>query len=201
MTRAKRLLPSPAIVIASVALLFALGGTGYAAFKLPRNSVSSIHVRDHSLLAKDFARSQIPRGAPGPQGPQGPQGPTGAAGAAGPAGPAGPSGASALKWAVFQADGTIVNQNSDIKLAAKPFSGSYIVNVGSAARGKAIIVSSAFAGNDTSPRGSVAASPCGGPPEGLTCPSNNDANHVWVFTYAAGNTTTQEHPFYLAVFG
>jgi hypothetical protein len=185
-------------VIASIALLFALGGTGYAAFKLPRNSVSSVHVRDNSLLAKDFARGQIPRGPAGPAGPQGPQGPNGAAGAAG---PAGPSGASALKWALFQADGTIVTQSSDIRLVSKPFSGSYIVNVGSQARGKAIIVSSAFAGNDTTPRGSVAASPCGGPPEGLNCPTNNDAGHVWVFTYAPGNATTQEHPFYLAVLG
>jgi hypothetical protein len=198
MTRGRRFLPSPGIVIASIALLFALGGTGYAAFKLPRNSVSSIHVRDNSLLAKDFARGQIPRGPAGPAGPQGPQGPNGAAG---PAGPAGPSGASALKWALFQADGTIVTQTSDIRLVSKPFTGSYIVNVGSQARGKAIMVSSAFAGNDTSARGSVAASPCGGPPEGLTCPTNNDANHVWVFTYAPGNTTTQEHPFYLAILG
>lgn len=201
MTGARRFLPSPATVIACLALLFAMGGTAYAQFKLPRNSVTTIHVKDRSLLARDFKVGQVPRGAPGTQGPQGPQGPAGPGGAAGPAGPAGPSGAAALKWAVFQADGTIVTQNGDIRLASKPFSGSYIVNIGSQARGKAIFVSSAFAGNDTTTRGSVAASPCGGPPEGLACPTNNDANHVWVFTYNPGNTTTQEHPFYLAVLG
>jgi hypothetical protein len=189
------------MAVACLALLFALGGTAYAQFKLPRNSVTSIHVKDRSLLGRDFRVGQIPRGPAGPAGPQGPQGTAGPAGAAGPAGPAGPSGASALRWAVFQADGTIATQNTDMRLASKPITGSYIVNVGAQARSKAIIVSSAFAGGDTATRGSVAASPCGGPPEGLVCPTNNDANHVWVFTYAPGNLTTQEHSFYLAVLG
>jgi len=43
-------------------------------------------------------------------------------------------------------------------------------------------------------------SPCGGPPEGITCPSNNDNNHVWVFTYNPDGSP-QPHAFYLAVFG
>ena len=196
MLRGRRL-PSPALVVACIALLVALGGTGYAQFKLPRNSVSSVHVRDNSLLRKDFARNQIPPGPPGPAGPQGPQGP---AGAAGPAGPAGASGATAMRWALFAADGTIVNQSTDMRLVTRPSAGSYIVNVGAAARGKAILVTSSFASGDIDARGAASVSPCGGPPEGITCPQNNDANHVWVFTYSAAGLP-QAHSFYLAVLG
>jgi hypothetical protein len=78
--------PSPAMVVALVALFVALGGGAYAATKLPKNSVGTIQVINGSLLAKDFRKGQVPKG---PKGPAGPAGPAGAAGAAGPAGPAG----------------------------------------------------------------------------------------------------------------
>ncbi len=66
----KRFRPSPAMVIACFALLVVLGGTGYAAVQaLPRNSVTTVQVKDHSLLARDFRAGQLPRGAPGPVGP------------------------------------------------------------------------------------------------------------------------------------
>jgi hypothetical protein len=41
----KRFLPSPAMVVACLALLVALGGTSYAAIKLPRNSVGNIQLK------------------------------------------------------------------------------------------------------------------------------------------------------------
>jgi hypothetical protein len=82
--------PSPALIVALLALFVALAGTGYAAFKLPRNSVGSRQirtgavqssdVRNRSLLAKDFMRGQLRRG------PAGPGGLTGARGLTGPAG-------------------------------------------------------------------------------------------------------------------
>lgn len=71
-------------VTATLALVIALGGTSYAAIKLPRNSVSSVQVKDRSLLKKDFRTGQLPRGK------------TGATGAQGPAGPAGPAGGSSV---------------------------------------------------------------------------------------------------------
>jgi hypothetical protein len=89
--------PSPALVIACAALAVALGGVGYAATVIPRNSVgilqlkpnsvNSAKVLNGSLLRADFKAGQVPRGARGPVGPAGPAGPAGAAGAAGPAGP------------------------------------------------------------------------------------------------------------------
>jgi hypothetical protein len=97
--RLKRFRPSPATVIASFALMVALSGVGYAAVVLPANSVGTRQLRnnavvsskvaDHSLLLRDFAFGQIPRGPRGSIGPAGAAGPPGPAGPAGPTGPAG----------------------------------------------------------------------------------------------------------------
>lgn len=47
----KRLrLPGPALVISVVALFVALGGTGYAALHLPRNSVGTIQLQNGSVI-------------------------------------------------------------------------------------------------------------------------------------------------------
>jgi hypothetical protein len=74
--------PSPATALASVALVFALGGTGVAAVTaLPRNSVgtaqlkanavTSAKVKNGSLLEADFRSGSLPAGPAGPQGPPG----------------------------------------------------------------------------------------------------------------------------------
>src|ERR687887_2661143 len=92
--------PSPSLVVATLALLFALTGTGIAAVAaLPRNSVGtrqlrnnavvSSKVRNHSLLARDFKRGQLPRGPIGPAGPAGAPGPPGPPRAGGPPRPTG----------------------------------------------------------------------------------------------------------------
>jgi hypothetical protein len=99
--------PSPAMVVACLALLVALSGTGIAAAtqvarnsvgtpqlkdsavtnaKLRNNAVNSSKVAARSLLRSDFAPGQLPAGPVGPQGPAGATGPTGPAGPAGPAG-------------------------------------------------------------------------------------------------------------------
>jgi hypothetical protein len=77
--------PSPALVVACLALVISLSGTAVAvSTALPRNSVgtaqlktgavTSAKVKNASLRAADFAPGQIPRG---PQGPAGPAGVTG----------------------------------------------------------------------------------------------------------------------------
>jgi hypothetical protein len=80
--------PHHSTVVAYLALFAALGGTGYAAFRLPKNSVGakqiragavrSSKVKDRSLLKRDFRPGQLPAGARGPKGDTGPS--TGAAG-------------------------------------------------------------------------------------------------------------------------
>jgi hypothetical protein len=107
--------PSPALVIACVALVVAMGGTGYAATmlarnsvgtaqlkkgavttsKIARNAVTASQVKHRSLLGVDFAKGQLPAGsagAPGPVGPAGSQGPKGDMGLQGPRGDTGPQG-------------------------------------------------------------------------------------------------------------
>jgi hypothetical protein len=89
--------PSPALVIAMIALFVAMGGTGYAALKLPKNSVGatqiktgavgSAEVKDGALKLKDFGSGQIPAGPRGATGPAGTNGLNGHDGATGPRGP------------------------------------------------------------------------------------------------------------------
>jgi hypothetical protein len=91
MARPKFRRPSPALVVALLALFVALGGTGYAALALPKNSVGTKQlkkgavknsdiagnavtgskVKSRSLSASDFKVGSAP---PGPRGPQGAQG-------------------------------------------------------------------------------------------------------------------------------
>jgi hypothetical protein len=93
--------PSPALVIACLALGVALGGTSYATVlqvprasvgtpqlrnsavtnaKLARNAVTSTKVRNGSLVRADFARGALLVGPAGPTGPAGPAGPPGLSG-------------------------------------------------------------------------------------------------------------------------
>ena len=77
-------------VVAYAALFVALGGTALGAAALAPNSVGtkqlkddaviSVKVKDGSLLAKDFAAGQLPRGPAGPRGFTGATGKVGAAG-------------------------------------------------------------------------------------------------------------------------
>jgi hypothetical protein len=85
-------------LVAYIALFAALGGTSYAAIKLPKNSVGSRQIKRHAVTPSKLstaAKRSITgaRGPVGPAGPQGVQGPAGPTGASGPAGPAGRDGA------------------------------------------------------------------------------------------------------------
>jgi hypothetical protein len=102
----RRQLASPAMIVACVALVVALGGVSYAAGVLPMNSVgtaqlkkgavsgkkirkgavTSAKVKDGSLLANDFGAGQLPAGPKGPQGLQGERGLQGEPGLPGPPG-------------------------------------------------------------------------------------------------------------------
>jgi hypothetical protein len=202
--------PSPAIVIACVALLLALGGVGWAATALPRNSVgtaqlknnavTSSKVRNHSLLRADFKSGQVPRGARGPVGPTGAAGPKGATGARGPTGPAGAAGTANIKWALVKSDATIVAQSGGISMSSHS-TGNYVLDFNGAINTKLILASAAQAGNDAGARGPVSAGPCGGTPEGAICGATvNDTSHVRVQTFNAGDVAG-DRAFYVAVIG
>lgn len=84
---------SYANAMATIAVFIALGGGAYAVTTLPKNSVTTIQVKNGSLLAKDFKKGQLKAGARGPAGPQGAQGPQGLQGVRGLTGAAGLNGA------------------------------------------------------------------------------------------------------------
>ena len=86
--------PSPALIVACIALFVALGGTSYAVAQLPADSVGSKQIRksavtstkikDGTILVDDLAsatRTAL-RGATGATGPAGPAGATGDPGTA-----------------------------------------------------------------------------------------------------------------------
>jgi hypothetical protein len=77
-------------VMSTIAVFAALGGGAYAAVAIPRNSVGSAQIRDHSIGRRDLARGVLAAGST--TGIQGRQGDAGAVGPVGPAGPAGPKG-------------------------------------------------------------------------------------------------------------
>jgi hypothetical protein len=102
-------LPSPALIVAMIALFVALTQTGLASRAvratvgnpcncagsgdIVNNSLVSADIKNGSLLKKDFKKGQIPAGARGARGPAGPAGPAGPGGPGGPGGPPGPPGA------------------------------------------------------------------------------------------------------------
>jgi hypothetical protein len=71
-------------VMSMIAVFVALGGTGYAAIKIPKNSVgtaqiktsgvASSEVKNGSLKSGDFKQTDLPKGPTGPQGLPGTKG-------------------------------------------------------------------------------------------------------------------------------
>ena len=109
--------PSPAMVVASIALLVALSGTSIAAVanvpllsvgtpQLKSNAVISAKVKNRALLAVDFKQGQLPRGPRGLAGPAGPSGPSG------PTGPRGRSGTRLRRAGEFADGRTTVSTTS-----------------------------------------------------------------------------------------
>jgi hypothetical protein len=92
----RALRPSPALVVAFLALAVALSGTavGQEAVSSAARKITGTQVKDGTLQVKDLskrARRSL-RGARGPAGAAGAPGLPGAAGPAGPVGPEGPAG-------------------------------------------------------------------------------------------------------------
>jgi hypothetical protein len=118
MTQRIRRCLSFANVTSLMALVFAMGGTGYA-LTIPKNSVGSKQIRKNavtgakvksrSLRASDFALGQFPGGQPGAPGAPGAPGPTGPAG---PTGVKGQPGAQGVPGVV----GAVTVQRSDFGL-------------------------------------------------------------------------------------
>ena len=59
MKKILRRLPSPAMVVACIALAVALGGTSYAAIKLPRNSVGTNQLQKNAVVASKLSARSV----------------------------------------------------------------------------------------------------------------------------------------------
>jgi len=195
----RRLRPSPAMVIACIALVFAMTGAGYAAGmlgpntvgtkQLKKNAVISSKVKNGSLLRADFKAGQVPAG---------PQGPQGVAGAQGPPGPQGPG----ARWAAVNPNGSIALQSGGITVSHTT-TGVYIVNFGENVSRRMVVVTPGTV-NDSSFRGTVVASSCAPPATSaglINCPPTNPQNYVFVGELNSGDTATGDHGFYVAAVG
>jgi hypothetical protein len=119
--------PSPALIVACIALLVALGGTSYAtvgnvprgsvgtpnlkrnavtAAKIAPNAVRTAHVLNGTLLVDDFKPGQIPRGPKGDKGDKGDKGEAGAPGLSG--------------YQIVTESNNVVNAGSNSKTAVCP---------------------------------------------------------------------------------
>lgn len=148
------------MVVASIALLVALGGTGIAAVGVPlfsvgtpqlkSNAVISNKVKNRSLLAVDFKQGQLPRG------PRGLPGLRGLRGLAGPSGPQGPAGVAAPGYVAqvsSQTGGNVVSTNSTAFVDLAGSSETFSVATGETARIYAIFsAETACFGGGANPR-------------------------------------------------
>jgi hypothetical protein len=177
MRRIRRLVPSPAMVVACVALAVGLAGTGYAVTRLPRNSVTTVQVKDFSLLARDFKKGQLPAGAQGPAGPAGP----------------------GARWALVGPGGAIIAQSGGIS-ARRAGDGYYVLDFGSSVQGHLIFASYSRSSDDRSAPGAIRAGTCTtASNEGDNCVTGNDPRFVAVITYDATSVLPVDHSFYVAV--
>ena len=124
--------PSPALVVACIALIVALSGTGYAAVVLPRGSVGTIQlknaavtspkVKDSSITSLDIApatRASLKgqAGAQGPKGDKGDRGDKGDKGATGDKGDTGAAGAPGISgYAIVEKTATATSPSQAVSV-------------------------------------------------------------------------------------
>jgi hypothetical protein len=189
--------PSPAMVVAVVALVSSLSGVAVGAAlitgddiakksiakkHLRKNSVVTKKVTDGTLLAKDFKPGQLKEGVQGIQGLQGPKGDKGEPGVDGADG----ADATAL-WAVINGDTGAVRRGSHVTSSTRNNMGFYTVAFDRNVASCASMVTPG--GGDSLPHVDVGS---------LPTPDNANAINVDVFAYAAG--AFEDADFQLAVF-
>lgn len=117
----KRSLPSPALVIACLALFVALGGTGYAATQLSQGQ---------SQATASKKAKQGPRGPRGPKGAKGAKGAPGTTGLPGQKGAAGSAGATGATGERGPSDGAIASVPAGVtEIGKKPDEQKVIVTL------------------------------------------------------------------------
>lgn len=197
---------SYANVMATLAVFVALGGTGYAAIVLPRDSVGSRELKSRSVGAGELRTSSVTssalrdgsvalrdlssgaraslvgeQGAAGPPGTTGPKGEIGAQGAQGPQGPVGPQGLQGPAGASAGSDWAVVNPVPAV-----------VAGTASAATSNSageIVVGFAKSVDECAPVATLAkVGAFSDPPAGRITVAPNGTNSVLVRTYNSGGT-------------
>jgi hypothetical protein len=200
--------PSPALVIAVLALVVALGGTAYAVKQIngstiKKRSIPGDRIRNNALTGTQINEARLGRVNEARNATNSKFAlRSSAADSAANALNAGNASALAgnppsafqgrIRWAVIATDGRVLDQSGGIAPALRS-GNTYVIDFGADLSRKALLVT---------PNGSNAlaasAAPCGGSlPGAVTCspPGVNDANHGQVTIGASGG------PFYIAVLG
>ena len=203
----KRLLtrsPSPAMVVALVALVSSLTGGAVAATlidgddiarksiakkHLKKNAVVTKKVKNGTLLADDFKPGQLREGVQGIQGLQGPKGDKGAPGEDGADGADGVDGADATAlWAVINGSNGATARGSHVTSSGRNNIGFYTVVFDRNVSGCAFVP--AIGGLDDSiPKALIGAA---------RTPGNVNGVNVDTFDFSTGGF--QDNDFHLAVF-
>jgi hypothetical protein len=197
--------PSPALVIAVLALLVALGGSAYAVKQIngstiKKRSIPGDRLRNNALTGTQINEARLGRVNEARNATNSKFAlRASAADSAGNALNAGnantlagiPPGAfqGRIRWAQVDSAGNVLAQSGGIASPAAHSGATYVLDFGASLLGKGIVVTP----NGTA-AASTAAAPCGGPGGGLaSCFAGNDANHVQVTVGGAGGG------FYVAV--
>ena len=218
--------PSPALVIAVIALFVALGGSGYAAVAINGKDIKNRSVAAKKLKKDTLTGREVRETALGKVRLAGEAGRARSADSANIANAARSAGSAnradsaahadtantasalgglpasafqrAVRWALVRGDGTIVEQSGGITNIPTAAVGKSKLDFGSSVAGKLILASPGLA-DDTTARGATIAGPCTAGDVG--CPSPPNPNHVRVFTLNTEGTGTENHAFYVAVIG
>lgn len=141
----KRRWTSPGIVISIIALIVAMGGTGYAAISIPKDSVGTAQLRNAAVTRQKIARNTLRTfmGARGPAGATGQTGVTGQTGATGPAGQQGAIGVPGPQGLLGPTSGTSAGAVEELpSIGFTPFGSSGTVTLPAA--GKVLVEVSGF---------------------------------------------------------
>jgi hypothetical protein len=137
--RMKRHWTSPATVISFIALIVAMGGTGYAAISIPKDSVGTAQLRNGAVTRQKIASSTLRAST----GARGPAGATGHTGATGPAGQQGTTGMPGPEGSPGPTSGTSAGSVEEVSSAGfTPFGSSGTVTLPAA--GKVLVEVSGF---------------------------------------------------------
>jgi hypothetical protein len=175
--------PSPAMAVAIVALIAALGGSAVAGGVLNKQKVNNIiSNRAPGLSVASATSAENAQNAVNAQN-------------------ATAVGGKSLRWLEMDPGGTILAQSGGFVLSDHSFSGLYFIDAGSVVTGHAILVSAGWGGGLRS--GAPIAGPCGTGSAEVNCApieaDANDGRHIEVNTSDVSNVSA-DRTFYLLVY-